>query len=291
MNTIITHTEPKWASKVGVINGAYTYSVDLVNNFVKEIDGILTNSLISTCPLLNTVDIDKSKHYDVVLQFLHTYPYNTQLDNIKQVESSVKCNKLIFVTAYEPYHNYLLAHGYNSIFLPMFVYKTNIVTHRKSTDVRNGRAIMFGNGYKGKDNTFSSCVKTFNRYGIPVDTIQSGHFNRTKKIDRDETFEILSNYSFGVGVGRCALEMLSLNIVTFISGNYFGGLITNQFDFNTQQRVNMNGRVVTYDRDIASCVLYGLSGRVDPTKIYYDTGEIHFGFFVDLKKQLKNNLL
>lgn len=76
-----------------------------------------------------------------------------------------------------------------------------------------------------------------------------------QKLTHTDALKLVSTYSYGVGVGRAALEMMVFDIKQIIAGRQLGGLITNEEEFELQRAVNMNGRINTYSEDLSDCLL------------------------------------
>jgi hypothetical protein len=63
--------------------------------------------------------------------------------------------------------------------------------------------------------------------------------------DQSQALGIVSRHRYGIGVGRCALEMVAMGMKVIIFGKSFGGLILSQSDFEKQRDCNFNGSVLT----------------------------------------------
>lgn len=258
MQYVIDHTEPKWQLRYqshGRENGAATYSRELVKYQVPlwQRDGL--DILISTCPLLETVD-DLPDEVDVVVQYLHTYPYTMPLKLVNHTirDIKVKYKKLVFVTAYHSYHMLMKANGIDSIYVPMTVDVPEVVKLKKSGLYKQDKSVIyFGNVVDEKLAVYNRVKYAFIKEGWKFDTISFNRFNG-KPIQQQDAWEIVQSYDYGVGVGRCALEMQALGLKTMIAGMEFAGIMTNDADYDVQLRTNMNGRVVTFDRSVNTCI-------------------------------------
>ena len=63
--------------------------------------------------------------------------------------------------------------------------------------------------------------------------------------DQQEALRRVARYRYGIGVARCALEMMAMGLKVVIFGKDFGGLILSESDFETQQAANFNANVMT----------------------------------------------
>jgi hypothetical protein len=63
--------------------------------------------------------------------------------------------------------------------------------------------------------------------------------------NQSEALRRVAQYRYGIGVGRCALEMMALGLKVLIFGKDFGGILLSEDDFRRQQAANFNGNVIT----------------------------------------------
>lgn len=63
--------------------------------------------------------------------------------------------------------------------------------------------------------------------------------------DQHDALHRVARYRYGIGVGRCALEMMAIGLKVLIFGKDFGGLILSEADFEKQQAANFNANVMT----------------------------------------------
>ena len=258
MQYLIDHTEQKWALRYqshGRENGAATYSRELVKYQAPlwQRDGI--DVLISTCPLLETVD-DLPDEVDVVVQYLHTYPYTMPLKQVRHTirDLKVKYKKIVFVTAYHSFHKLMQANGIDSMYIPMTIDAKQVLERKTTADYHKDKAVIyFGNVVEEKMSVYNRLKNSFIKEGWRFDTISLNRFNGLP-IKQQDAWEIVQAYDYGIGVGRCALEMLALDLKVMIAGIEFAGIMTNEHDFDVQRRTNMNGRVVTFDRSVETCI-------------------------------------
>lgn len=268
---VIDHTFAPWVARKRQENGASTYSADICLAIIPKIKEHLgknytgKNILISTAPPL--VDIDPNDIHmerpDLVIQFLHTYPYQSQFINIHDLLDRFSNSRIILVTAYEAYF-YRLKRWIQIIgksgsvtvhFQPMFILPQKAIKALSKPVCKflheEKRIIYFGNLYKGKATEYHRIKQGLAKAGWQLDVISRSQFNSSGKIlNRDEIWQIISRYQYGIGVGRCALEMYALSLKILISGEHWGGLCMMPDDYKTQTRSNFNGRVITGTRDL-----------------------------------------
>ena len=80
---------------------------------------------------------------------------------------------------------------------------------------------------------------------LPYDIINNGKFNDSDVVNHEEAKVIVSNYSYGIGVGRAALEMLAMGLKVIIAGKHYGGVLTSDELFERHTLHNMNSTLQT----------------------------------------------
>ena len=263
MLKIISHSYRLWADEVKINNGAYTYSKDIIESqeqHWKQNIPADKKIILSTAPRLNIVaetDIG-NKEYDIAIQYLHTYPYSNPVRYIKDIveKSKFVAKKWVFITAYKPYElliNTKFEDIVRAVHIPMSI-KTDLLPQQ----VPNPKEalIYFGNIYGSKQSAYEE-LKTFcKRNSIWMDTISMSKFNgEAGTLSQEQIWDIVRQYRYGAGVGRCALEMMGIGLPVIITGAEFGGIMTSETDWQIQQGLNMNGRVITTDRTLDACWL------------------------------------
>lgn len=274
---VFDHNEPRWNKRYmrrGRENGAATYSREIVKFQVplwkKQLRAHKIKSkdvVISTCPLLSQVeDIPEGKH---VIQYLHTYRYDNPVGDARDVlDNLVNPKSVVFVTAYKGLCHQLNRRGIRAIFVPMTIDSEAVLAAAVEKMGYGKRVVYFGNVTGAKESTYQQVVKELRRRAWTVDTISSGKLNGVIPLTQEEAWARISQYDYGIGVGRCALEMMALGLKVIVSGQEFGGLVVSTGDFVAQTSTNFNGRVITFNRDIAACVdcfddsLVGLSNDI-----------------------------
>jgi hypothetical protein len=263
---LIDHNYKPWLSKKRQENGAATYSYELCQDQIHTL--ILTlgkqhpdkRILISSAPPLDQVLPEDRFDPDLLIQYLHTYPYKDPFGPLDKILTSYMATPMILVTAYKNYYHRinLWIEKYELpvrvIFLPMSISihpLAQIKDRTEDPDPADKRIIYFGNLYRAKATEFYRVVDLIKSQGWTVDVISKSKFNNSGEIlNREQIWEIIRGYSYGIGVGRCAQEMYALGLKVLISGEHWGGLLMDPEDLQTQLRSNFNGRIITGTRDL-----------------------------------------
>lgn len=292
MITIYNHrTHPIWSTiykrrfkRLGKTNGAYTYSQDIVKHHLPIIIDILNkqkkykNILISTVATLSEDKIPKN--IDLIIEYIHESAVRDVPKCIKLSEN-IKC---IFVTSREESYNKLKDAGIDCVFIPMAIDTEKFDEYKNSNKYTGNRVIYFGNKYLGKDGYYRKTKDAFTRKGWVFDEISYNTFNGESKLDREEILRTISKYRYGIGEGRCVLEMNALGLRTLICAVNIQGLMMSESDFNKQKRHNFSdGKAWTFSQSIDTCI-----DNFDKAIIKtLDTKEV----LPELKQQLERILL
>lgn len=170
---------------------------------------------------------------------------------------------MIFISAYQSYVyriNQWAREGsrpIQAVYIPMSIDTSRLARIRQSNrkiPKHKNRIIWFGNLNSDKSLLYQQIREDTRSSGYQMDVINRGKLNGKTRIEQLQAWDHISDYRYGIGVGRCALEMYTLGLKVLISGANFGGIITSDTDYHVQQSTNFNGRVITYDRDIRSCL-------------------------------------
>lgn len=268
---LFNHTYKEWLKNKVMENGAATYSKDICKFHGESLLDLGDNNIISTCPQFDVIkvhDIDshlREKPTNII-QYLHTYPYTNAIEWAVNFYNKVyvkPTNKIILVTAYESFYKRLKVafktrqmNIMDVAFVPMGI-DTSIIPEPQTEKYGEKRVIWFGNIYKNKEGVFADIRKHFISQGWTFDYISKSQFNgQGETLSQADIWSIVNKYSYGVGVGRCAMEMQSMGLKVMIAGQRFGGIITSELHKDVQFYTNNNGRIITFDRDISSCIEY-----------------------------------
>jgi len=262
--TIYHHTNhPIW-SKIyankflanGITNGAYTYSVDIVKYHIPIIVKQLNNQDKYKNIIISTVaTIDQSiipSDTDLVICYLHE-TLSRDIKKVRQYEFTK--TKFIYITSRIEVCRKLVDIRKSCIFLPMAIDVSKLEKYQTKNKYKDKRVIYFGNKYLGKDGSYSQTKSAFVNKGWIFDQISYNKFNDGETLPRNKILEIISKYQYGVGEGRCVLEMNALGIKTLICAGACQGLMINNSDFIKQKRNNFSdGKVWTFSDDILTCI-------------------------------------
>lgn len=247
---LFDHNTSTWRQHPERINGAVTYSIDIVKYQVPEWKKILgPNDLLSTAPPPCTINIPHKINTAVI--YLHSWPINEDMWTF-QSRFVLPAKNIIYITAYKKYCKILRKYGHKAVYIPMSI-DTEAVQQYAQPKSRDG-FIYYGNIMQVKQSTYRKIKRKCTDLKIPLDTISHNLYNG-EPVTHEEALSIVSTYNYGIGVGRCALEMHALGLKTMIAGRRLGGLITNDDEYIKQQEVNMNSRIITYSDQIEKCLL------------------------------------
>lgn len=153
--------------------------------------------------------------------------------------------KFIYFTQYKDQQEFLESNGFTSFFFPMRINTQNL----PETTTKNGKWIYFGNVYENKEDTLEIL-----RNSISFDILSYSQLNGEGDIlTHTECLELVSQYSYGIGVGRCALEMMGMGIPVLLAGKNIGGTLVTEEDLNFHSNYNCNGdgsNSITLEEDI-----------------------------------------
>ena len=255
---LFDHTERIWSSRKRKENGAATYSKDLVASQIKHWQEKYSDNkfvAISTCSKFDKIkEARKLGKKFFYIQYLHMYPYSNPIGYISRIKQKTRGN-VLFLTAYKSFDILMSTYNINSKFIPMSIDQSKIKKYIKlDNQKQEKKVIYFGNKYSDKVGLFSELKQRFEAHGYQFDWISDGKFNDETLVNQSEAWEIISTYKYGIGVGRCAIEMWVLGLKVMVAGNQFGGIVIDESDWDVQQKTNFNGRCITFDRDIDVCI-------------------------------------
>lgn len=251
---VLDHSEPNWLRRYQRTNGALTYSKDLIKYQIPNWEKVLgENDIISTCAKFS--ECTTRGNFNLAIQYLHSYPYIGALDRIRFLANHLpfKAKRLIFITAYKAFERELIGAGFRAVYIPMAIDVNTIQQYGENKKYDDHRIIYFGNIVQNKVGVFTKIKKECSRLGLTLDVISQSRFNNLTPIDQEAALECVSGYQYGIGVGRCAQEMMALGLKVVIAGQKFGGIMTNGGEYTKQLETNMNGRICTYSTIPSVC--------------------------------------
>lgn len=263
---IYNHNYLPWANRMKRINGAFTYSQDICKYYLPVLDETIrkergeSSIVVSTCPPLAKYNpkciLNTNEKYDVLVQFLHSYPYTHFLDVLQNTMNLYKnqFEEIIFVTAYEEYAKIINQFGHgkgvSARFVPMRIGSVPVV---RQNPPKQNRAVWFGNIYDDKVSIYKQVTRTCVKAGVELITIEGGKLGG-KQITQQAAWQIMSDSGIVFGVGRCALEAYSMGCYVIIAGAKFGGTVITEGDWKIQESTNFNGRLHTGHRTIDEAI-------------------------------------
>lgn len=254
---LINHEDLIWQKRVRRVNGALTYSKDLVAYQIPKWEERLgKDSIITTCAKFSEVKYEYDRTYfEHAIQYLHSYPYSNSIERVAEIKRNLpfKTERLIFMSCYNQYVRELNNYGIETIFTPMAIDVKEIQKHQFQ-QIHEDKIIYFGNVVQNKTSIFEKLKRECHSIGLKFDYISKGKFNDKIPVTQEEALKLASRYKYGIGVGRCAQELMALGVKTLIAGQKFGGLITNLEEEILQVETNMNGRLATYSQNIRTCL-------------------------------------
>lgn len=238
-------------------NGGYTYSCDIVKFQIPVIKNILENQttynniLITTVTALTSYIVPAGT--DLIICYLHEF-LEREYPNVRAILSWYR-GKIIFITSRKNIYEKLKSENIDVVLLPMSIDTSALAEFTKSEKYNDNRVIYFGNRYLGKGKSFDVVKQAFIKKGWIFDCIAFNNFNEIKPLTRQEIFRTIATYRYGIGEGRCFLEMNALGLKTLICAGSNQGIITNDNDFTIQRDNNFSdGKIWTFSPDIATCI-------------------------------------
>ena len=259
---LYTHDWHPWRSRVSRINGAWTYSKDIVKHYAPHIEATLKSmgidgpTVVGTCAPLSRYEAkDVTTHGDkfaALVQFLHNWPRENALTPIFDLQRRYqsKCEEIIVVSAYKDYADEInrnMKGNVRAVFLPM---RVGHVPELKPKGAKKREAVWFGNLYSSKTETHAKVKEECKKRDIELITIADGkiydyHTPRGRSINQANAWQACANAGLVFAVGRCALEAYALGCRVLIAGDAFGGSVEGPGDWGIQEATNFNSRKST----------------------------------------------
>ena len=154
---------------------------------------------------------------------------------LEQPETDLKFydkSQLIYFTQYKDQCEFLKDNGFTCHFFPMKIHIDTL----PETATKNGRWIYFGNLYPNKVDTLESLKSHLDFDILSFSKLNDGNTVLT----HEECLNLVSQYSYGIGVGRCALEMVGMGLPVLLAGKNLGGTLVTADDFSFHSDCNFN---------------------------------------------------
>ncbi len=264
MLRVIDHTDSDYAGQVAALrkrrggsahytNGSLTYSADILAHHVPTWAAALDPGMdvtLTTAPLLTGRDV----RGDLAICYLHNYyPLRTgatfaQVDPMAEWLAP-RFGRVLFVTYSAALAVLLRARGMDALHMPMAVDAAAVRSAASVGPRHERRAIAYGNLYGHKAETFAAVRDALTSRGWAVDVISFG-LKDGRPIAQREAWAEVSRYPVALACGRSGWESLALGCRVLIVGPYdFGGTIGTRADHDAQAAANLDGNVITGDRD------------------------------------------
>lgn len=269
MNTITIfdhNTHQSWNAlyksrheSVNRTNGGYTYSQDIVKYHVPVIKEILDNQTTYKNIFICSVQMPENElliaNPDLVICYLHE-SLQREYPRCMEFLSRYK-GKTVFITSRANLCEKLNENGMTAILLPMAIDIQAIAKFAQSEKYADKRVIYFGNRYLGKGIGYESTKNSFLKKGWTFDTISNNKLNDVEGLTREQVLKTVAKYQYGIGEGRCVLEMNALGLKTLICASKNQGIFIDEIDFDMQKRNNFSdGKIWTFSPDINNCIEY-----------------------------------
>lgn len=221
--------------------GIITYWKDfckIIMPFIAELHAITFNKEYSEHGIFSFFkeieDSDKKNLGVKGVRVLHT-PNLTQLDRLQHCIGEV--------THITHYKNLTAKPNRYTRKLKLKYIPMSIDTEKlPNVEEKNGKIVYFANITPEKSDTYTALKEQYD-----IDTISYNVLNYDdKKMTNDETLRKVAEYSIGIGVGRCALEMIAMGLKVIVAGRKYSGCVTAE-NFDEHWESNFNSDVLQKD--------------------------------------------
>ncbi len=254
---LFDHNHPSWQVRYGRhnrTNGAQTYSEEIVRYQVPIWRSLTANApgevVVSTCGIVPSTCPPRPY---LLVQYLHEYPIGEYEEWLKRrldvINARTQPQHLVFVVAYRSFQSWLQNHGLNAIYVPMSI---DPPVPKKIKRRGEGHVAYYGN--LNVRRAVAARRQRLLQEIRGVLAARGWQLTVVSGVPQQEAWQQLNEFSYGIGVGRCAQEMSALGLRVMIAGQQFGGIITTPAELEVQRSTNLNGRVCTFDNDINICL-------------------------------------
>lgn len=225
---VYDHTKGRWAKSYARLtrtNGAFTYSRDICKWHLPIWREVLGKTdSVATAGMVPGVTV----------QYLHER-------TVPRLDTDTR----LFVTAHR---DLALILGRRGLWIPNLIDANTLPAHEPS---RAGW-VYFGNTLAPKRGKHFEFVRS------QMAEVVSGDRDQARSLRR------VSKYRYGVGVARCAMEMMAMGLKVMIFGEHHGGLVLNDDDFAKQRSANFSSFVTTGCATIAESMARVEEGVAGP---------------------------
>jgi hypothetical protein len=265
--TVVDHLDGEWAARHARVhvrrpeNGARTYSVDIVKHHVPmwraELERIgAKTAAIGTCGPLELAQTTPAVG-DVAIQYIHWSPIAKPLeDTIRTAEAlSMRFDRVVFVTSCASTVDRLKGAGIEAVFVPMAIDAEAVRACASRHEPQPRTAVWFGNLTAGCARMHRMIGSALRARGWTMGTVSGGRINGIGPVlSQPALWEYASTHALGIGVSRSALELAALGLPVVVAGALFGGIVTDDAEWQTQTKNNFGSWVTTYSPDIGMCL-------------------------------------
>lgn len=247
----------------------------LIKSFAKR-DNTDREVLFSSVRTANMLPKEAQKTYDQAFLIIHSFPTKVTVKAYERyilgLTAHLPGTPVHFFCHYKALADFINSRtDYTASFVPMTV-DIHRLPSREDPVEENGRWIYFGNVTTKKRALLSQLKELLPE----LDVLSFGYLNGDvrKKYTQQECWELVQNYSYGIGVGRSFIEMSAMGIPCLIAGERFGGVIMDDFDLTVQHRANFNGRLVTGDCNIPMAITLREQESFVPEILFFNMNHV-----------------
>jgi len=197
----------------------------------KDLISFLDSLVVGDKKVVVTFDaLVKDESYDKVLYCLNS----TNLYMFKNTVIDWR-DHTVFISHYKETAEELRSLGLNAYFVKMGIDLSRLPEPKKG----NGKFIYFGNLYHDKIDTYNDLKDS-----LDFDTLSFNKFNDYNfTLSHEGSLEIVNEYSYGIGVGKCAMEMAGMGMPVLVAGRNLGGTFCTEEDYKFHIQSNTNSDI------------------------------------------------
>lgn len=222
--------------------GPATYRKDFERVVQPHLEKVETDRNIIFSTLTETPSwLADDKDADRIVQVLHSMDFMYNLQDLEDFTAGGR--ETVFITHYMALANKINEQTpHAAYYIPMSVDTKILPTPSKKYE----KVIYYGNLYDEKLPMHSKIVASILEDTdclCDFNTLSFGYLNfGDEKKSHMECLRSVAKYSIGIGVGRCALEMLAMGCKVIVAGDNYGGLIDCEPAFDHHHHWNFNSK-------------------------------------------------